>query len=104
MDFIRKASILSDVMLLRNDLDERLLDFFLDEANDLAVRYAVGIDLGHIHQLSTEAEMMIERAFQNLLWEFAKPPAGNYRNIADIIPANVLEQDEEDYVTVEDFL
>ena len=101
MDFDTKVSILSDLILWRNDLDDRLLDYFLMEANDLAVRYAVGIDLGHIHQLSGEAEVMIDKAFYNLLWEFGKDANGEYSNIRDILPASITERDP-DYVFFDD--
>ena len=86
MDFGKKVKILSDAMFWRNDLDDRLIEFFVEQSNVLAVRYAVGIDVGHIHQLSDDAEALIESSFDDLLWYFDKDLDGEYENIWQIFP------------------
>ena len=86
MDFDNKVTVLSGLMSLRDNADDRLLEWFDSEDNDLAVRYAVGIGLGHIHQLSTEAEVMMDKAYYDLLAGFGADLEGNYENVWDILP------------------
>jgi hypothetical protein len=86
MDFDSKVTVLGGLMSLRDNADDRLMDWFASENNDLAVRYAVGVDVGHIHQLSTEAELMVDKAYYDLLADFGADLDGDYENVWDILP------------------